>query len=183
MITGLYCIGTVEQPAPENSYRTFPQLSSVHTILSSGRKEAQILQFLSAHYPNSLRNQNKYAKTNEWTKSFSNKHTLIDRARAGQPLLMFQLSPSPRLVTRNFTHYQPKTKDQSSQRQDGVRQFLVSHPILTLEKVLSTQGSAPVPKFQHISIFTHFYTLLIRRNKKSRGVASLLHRSQKSAWG
>lgn len=103
--------------------------------------------------------------------------------KSGTTLFMFQLSPSPHLVTRKITYYQPKMKHRSSQRQDGVWQFLVSHPILTLEKVLSPQGSTLVPKFQHFSILTHFYTLPVRSNKKCRGVSILLHRSWKSDWG
>lgn len=84
----------------------------------------------------------------------------------GQPLFMFQLSPSPHLVTHNFTYYSPRIKHRSSQCQDGVWPVLVSQPILKLEKILSPQSSTPVPKFQHFSIFMHFYTLLIRCKKK-----------------
>lgn len=89
-------------------------------------------------------------------------------ASTRQPLFTFQLQPSPHLVTSNFTYYQPRMKHHSSQCQDGLWQFLVSQPILTLEKVLSPQGSTPVPKFQLFSIFMHFYTLLIKWGKKKK---------------
>lgn len=96
----------------------------------------------------------------------------IDMPSTGQPLFMFQLSPSPHLVTHNFTYYSPRIKHRSSQCQDGVWPALVSQPILKLEKILSPQSSTPVPKFQHFSIFMHLYTLLIRCKKKSGRVAN-----------
>lgn len=102
----------------------------------------------------------------------------------GQPLFMFQLSPSPHLVTHNFTYYSPRIKHRSSQCQDGVWPVLVSQPILKLETILSPHSSTPVPKFQHFSIFMHFYTLLIRcKKKKVDELPILLHRLQKPDWG
>lgn len=103
----------------------------------------------------------------------------------GQPLFMFQLSPSPHLVTYHFTYCQIRIKHHSfSMSTWGVTILsLTPHPD-TGKGPFSTRLN-PVPKFQHFSIFIHFYTLLIecKKKKNMEELPILLHRLQNSRLG